>query len=130
MKHAPMIARSLIALLFVVAGVQKLMNFTATSGFISSLGLPMAGLVTIVVIFIEIAIAASFAYGYKTCMSGWTLIAFTALATIFVHRNFAVGDNMIMALKNVAIIGGIWCGIQACTCGVCPASKGKHGHSA
>lgn len=128
MKYAPMISRSLIALLFVVAGYQKLMGFKGASQFIASLGIPMAAAVTAIVIFIEIVVALLYAYGYRICITGWTLIIFTALTTIVVHRNFAMGDNMIMALKNVAIIGGILATTLSCVCGVCPPSKEKHTH--
>ena len=126
MKYAPMISRSLLALLFVVAGYQKLTHFGPTSQFIASLGVPMAVVATAVVIFIELAVALAFAYGYRVCITGWTLIAFTALVTIIVHRDFSAGDNMIMALKNVAIIGGILGIVTGCDCGKCPVSKGKH----
>lgn len=122
-KYALKISRSLIALLFVVAGVQKLMNFAVTSSFIASLGIPIAPGVTAIVIFIEIVVALMFAHGYKVCINGWILIAFTALVTIIVHHDFAVGSNLVMTFKNIAIIGGILAAIQACTCGTCPPSR-------
>lgn len=112
MKHYGMIARSLIALLFVVAGVQKAMDFTNTTMGIQSLGLPAAALVTALVIFVEVVVAALFAWGYKVKETGWTLVAFTALATLLVHRDIGVGMNMVMALKNIAIIGGIMLAIK------------------
>lgn len=101
------IARSLIALLFVVAGVQKLMNFAGSVTYVGALGVPFATLATAVVIFIEIVVAAAFAYGYKVRETGYVLMAFVALTIVIAHRDFSAGDNMIMALKNVAIIGGI-----------------------
>jgi putative oxidoreductase len=101
------IARALIALLFVVAGIQKLMNFSGTAGYIGSFNIPMATLVTAIVIFIEIAVALAFAFGYKVRETGYILMAFTALTILVVHRNFSQGDNLVMALKNVAIIGGL-----------------------
>jgi putative oxidoreductase len=111
-KHYATISRSLIALLFVVAGVQKLMNFESTAGYVASLGVPAATFATLLVIIIEIPVALAFAYGYKVKEAGWTLVAFTALATILAHRDFAAGANMIMALKNVGIIGGIMLAIR------------------
>ncbi len=129
MKYLPLVSRSLIALLFVIAGVQKLMNFGATSENIASLGLPAAGLVTLLVIIIEIPVAVAFAYGYKKCATGGTLIAFTVLATLLVHRDWSNSLNMIMSLKNLAVIGGILAVIGGCDCGKCPVSKhnGHHG---
>lgn len=106
------IARSLIALLFVVAGVQKLMDFAMISGYIGSLGVPLPAVAALLVIIIEIPVALAFAYGYKVKETGWILVAFTALATLLAHRDFAVEPNMIMALKNIAIIGGIMLAIR------------------
>lgn len=112
MMHYGTIARSLIALLFVVAGVQKLMGFEGTAGYIASFGLPMPMIVALLVILIEVPVALAFAYGYKIKETGYILIAFTALATLVAHRDFAQGANMVMALKNVAIIGGIMLAIK------------------
>lgn len=111
-----LISRSLIAFLFVVAGYQKLVQFAGISGFLGSLGFPMPAVVTAIVIFIEIVVAIAYAWGYRVCLTGGILIAFTALATILVHRDIAVGDNMVMALKNIAIIGGLLATIDACNC--------------
>lgn len=119
-----LISRSLIALLFVVAGVQKLMNFSAIAGYVGSLGVPLPALATALVIFIEIPVALSFAWGYKTRKAGNILIAFIVLATLLVHKDF-FGNDMIMVLKNLAIIGGIM-SIMKCSCdGKCGCSCGS-----
>ncbi len=127
-----LISRSLIALLFVVAGVQKLMNFTETSASIASFNIPLAPLVTLIVIAIEIPVALAFAWGYRTCLMGLILIGFTALVTLVVHGNISQGMNLVMALKNIAIIGGIVLAITTCECanGKCLAGKMRKGHNA
>lgn len=107
MKYTPTLSRVLIALLFVVAGYQKLTSFAGTSAYINSLGVPAATLVTALVIIIEVVVALAFAYGYKIRETAWILMTFTALATVLVHHDFSVGANMVMALKNIAIIGGL-----------------------
>lgn len=118
------VSRALIALLFVVAGVQKIMQFSGTSGFIGSLGVPMPVIATALVIIIEVVVALMFVFCRKSlCMSGSVLIAFTILATLLVHRDFAVGQHMTMALKNIAIIGGIMLAMTGCGCGKCPMGK-------
>ncbi len=123
-----LIARCLIALLFVVAGVGKLMTFTKTAADLAAIGVPLATLVTIIVIIIEIPVALLFAYGYRVCATGMTLIGFTLLTTLVVHRDITAGMNLIMALKNLAIMGGILAVITGCDCGKCPAiMKGKKG---
>ena len=117
-----LISRSLIALLFVVAGLQKVMNFADTTKSVASLDIPLAPLVTLLVIIIEIPIALAFAWGYRTCLMGLILVAFTALVTVMVHGQISQGSNLVMALKNIAIIGGILGFVSMCNCGKCPAS--------
>ncbi len=122
-----LVSRSLIALLFVVAGYQKLTNFTSTVEGITQMGLPFASLVTILVIIIEIPVALLFAYGYKTRKAGYTLIAFTVLTILLVHKDVSIPINVIMILKNIAIIGGIMAAIE-CTCGECVVHTKKPAH--
>jgi putative oxidoreductase len=120
-------SRILIALLFVIAGLQKLMNLSAISTTMTQLGVPLAPLATLIVIIIEIPVAISFAYGYRTKMAGYVLIGFTILATILVHRDFSQGINLVMALKNIAIIGGIMSAI-GCACEDCTVHPKKKKH--
>lgn len=110
MKYYGTIARSLIALLFVVAGVQKLRDLDATAAFIGTLGLPAPMLVTILVVIIEVVVAALFAYGYRVRQMGYILMAYTALTILLVHRDIAQSANLVSALKNLAIIGGLMLG--------------------
>lgn len=122
------VARSLIAILFVYAGIGKIMSFTQTSGYIGSLGVPLPVLATIIVILIEIPVALMFAYGYKVKQNGYAMIAFTILATLLVHNKISDQMQLIMALKNVAIVGGILACIS-CACEDCVVHSKKH-HSA
>lgn len=99
-------ARSLIALMFIVAGIQKLQNFSGFAGGLGAegLGLPMPSIIAALVIFIEIVVAAAFAYGYKVREAGYVLIGFVLLTVLLVHNNMA---QLGAALKNLAIVGGI-----------------------
>lgn len=111
MKYYGTIARSLIALLFVVAGVQKLMGFAGTVGYFGSLGIPMPTIAAVIVIFVEIVVALAFAYGYKVREAGYTLMTLVALTILIAHRDFSQAGQMMAALKNLAIIGGIMLGV-------------------
>lgn len=115
----PLISRILIALVFVVAGVQKVTGFAGVVAFTDSLGVPFPVFAVLVSIAIEIPIALAYAWGYRVCVTGGLLVAYTVIVTILVHRDFNTGVNMIMALKNVAIIGGILATTGTCSCGRC-----------
>ena len=119
-----LISRVLIALLFVIAGVGKIMGFSGMVGYIGSLGVPFPAIATILVIIVEVPVALAFAWGYRVRQMGWILIGFTILATLLVHRNVGDQTQMIMALKNIAIIGGILAAIKcACGCDACKDCK-------
>lgn len=120
-----LVSRSLIALLFVVAGLQKLMDFKNASSYIGSLGVPMATIVTVIVIFIEVVVALAFAWGYKAKHAGYILIAFTVLTILLVHNDFKNQMNLVMALKNLSIIGGILAAL-CCYCDDCTVHSKKH----
>lgn len=121
-----LVSRCLIALLFVVAGVNKIMGFQNMVGYFGSLGIPLPALATIIVILIEIPVALMFAYGYKVKETGYTLIAFTLLTILIGHRNI-FGADMVMALKNLAIMGGILAAI-GCSCLDCAVHNKRHPH--
>lgn len=125
MKYLPVVSRSLIALLFVVAGIQKLMSFTMTVGYVDSLGVPLATVATALVILIEVPIALLFAFGYKKCLTGSILAGFVLITTLLAHNDWSNSVNMIMTLKNIAIIGGILAIIGTCDCEKCPTNEEK-----
>lgn len=119
-QYIPIISRSLIALLFIVDGFMKLYNMGATLSAINSPGITFATLFSIILTAIELTAAGFFVSGYKICTSGTVLIGFTFLATLFSLGSLTNGDNMIIALQNLAIMGGILYLSQACACGSCP----------
>ncbi len=123
-----LISRSLIALLFVVAGIQKIMHFSGDVGAVATVrafGVPFAPLATLIVIIIEVPIALAFAWGYKVRQTGYALIGFTVLATLVVHHNISAPLNAMNALKNLAIIGGLMSAIS-CFCDDCTVHTKKH----
>ncbi len=137
--------RSLIALLFVLAGLSKLGAFGGGTpaemfrGFYTSLPMVMkflplsfAPTVGLAVVAIEIPIALLYALGYKKNWTGGTLVLFTVLVTIFYHNpwfgpRFDFGQ-FINALKNIAIIGGLLATMD-CVCATCKVKcEHKKGH--
>ena len=121
----PLVSRILIALLFVIAGVQKITGFAGTVLFVGSLGVPFPVVVTVLSILIELPVAIAYAWGYRVCYTGGILAAYTFLTIVLVHRDIGAGINLIMALKNLAIIGGILATTGSCSCGRCSALNSK-----
>ena len=102
---AAVIGRILLALIFIQSGIGKLMHVGATETMITGVGLP-GGLAIPVGIF-ELVAGLCLAFGLMTRLVAILLAGFIALATIFYHTNFVDPIQLAMALKNLAMIGGM-----------------------
>lgn len=104
-KIAAIIGRFLIAIIFIVSGASKLMDVSATETLIVAAGLP-AGLAIPTGLF-ELITGLCLAAGFMVRLVSVLLIGFVALTILFFHRQFTDPMQQIMALKNVAIMGGL-----------------------
>jgi putative oxidoreductase len=102
---AAIIGRILLAIIFIVSGVTKLMTVGATESMITGAGLP-SGLAVPTGVF-ELIAGVLLAIGLMTRLAAILLAGFTLLATVFFHTNFADPMQSAMALKNLAITGGL-----------------------
>ncbi len=103
---AAAIGRILIAVLFVFSGAGKLMNIAGTGDSIEAMT-PFPGSLAIAIGIFEVAAGLLLASGFMTRLAAATLIVFTALATLFFHREITEVAQQQAALKNLAIIGGL-----------------------
>lgn len=104
-KIAAIIGRFLIAIIFIVSGASKLMDVSATETLIVATGLP-AGLAIPTGLF-ELIAGLCLAAGFMVRLVSLLLIAFVALTILFFHRQLTDPMQQIMALKNIAIMGGL-----------------------
>lgn len=102
----PLVGRVLIGLLF-LAGAMKFMNIAGTTGYIESVGLPMASVLFWLSTLLEVGAAIALIIGFKTRLAAWALFVYTGLTIVFFHNNLAEQMQMTMALKNLAIMGGL-----------------------
>ena len=106
-----LVARVLIALLFLPAGISKLMGFSGTVGYIASTGLPLPELGAVIAIVVEIGGALALVAGYQTRLVAVVMAVFTLAAGVIFHNFWAVPAaqlmvQQIMFFKNLAIVGG------------------------
>jgi putative oxidoreductase len=102
---APLVARILIGLLFIVAGAGKLGDVAGFTGYLTSGGLP-AFLAWPAILF-EIILGLALIAGFQTRLFALLGAGFCVVAGFLYH--FAPADQMQMAmfLKNLAIAGGL-----------------------
>jgi putative oxidoreductase len=108
-----LIGRVLLALIFLVAGVRKILAVAGTTGYLTKLGFPMPEVMVWVAIVIELGGAALLILGWQTRRAAWLLMLFVAIATAMAHRFWEFDaaqyvNQMNHFLKNVAIIGGLF----------------------
>ncbi|OON60624.1 LysR family transcriptional regulator [Massilia sp. KIM] len=103
----PAIGRILMATIFVVSGVGKLMAPAATIGYIASSGLPFATLGLAVAVAIEVGGGAMLALGLKTRLVAGVLAAFSVVTAFAFHHAIADQNQLIHLLKNITMAGGL-----------------------
>ena len=101
------IGRIFLAVLFLLRGVGKIGEPAATQGYIASAGLPAPLLGYLIAILVEVGGGLLLIVGYQTRIVALVLAAFTAVAAVAFHHNFADQNQMIHFLKNIAVVGGL-----------------------
>lgn len=106
-----LLGRILLAVLFIMSGLNKITGFEGTVGYIASKGLPLAPLGAVIAIVCEFGGGLLVLVGLQTRLAALVLAVFTIAAGVFFHNYWAVpADQMqnvfIHFWKNVSIAGG------------------------
>jgi putative oxidoreductase len=107
-----LIARILMAMLFLLSGITKIADFAGTVGYISSKGLPLPQFVAVIAIVVELGGSLVLLAGFKTRMVTFVMALFTLVASVLFHNFWSLPAdqvlvNQIMFLKNLSITGGL-----------------------
>ncbi|MBL8329717.1 MAG: DoxX family protein [Rubrivivax sp.] len=107
-----LIARVLLALMFVMAGVSKLGNLAGTAGYIASQGLPAPQLLALATGLFEVTAGLLLAIGWQARWAAAALAAFTLVASVIFHAFWALPAEQqmvqqLMFMKNLSITGGL-----------------------
>lgn len=103
-----LVARLLLAALFILAGINKIGGMEGTVGYISSVGLPLPEVVYFGTVALEIGGGLLLAAGFKARQISLVLGVFTVLTAVIFHNDFSQQIEMTMFLKNLAIAGGMF----------------------
>ncbi|MBO6527578.1 DoxX family protein [Erythrobacter sp.] len=103
---AALVGRILLGALFVFAGFGKVMDTAGTAAYMEAES-PFPGSMALAVGVFEIVAGLVLASGYMTRIASLALVVFTALATLFFHEQVTDQVQAAMALKNLAIMGGL-----------------------
>lgn len=104
--------RLLLASLFVISGIFKIIGFAGTVGYMSSLGVPFATLAVIATIFVEVGAGLALLSNRLARPAALLIAFFTVIATLTAHRFWsadpaAMQGQLTQFLKNIALIGSL-----------------------
>jgi putative oxidoreductase len=107
-----LLARILLAAMFVYAGYGKIGGFEGTAGYIASKGLPLPQLAAAGTIVLEIVAGVMLVLGWKARWAALALAVFTVAATLIFHAFWDVPaeqfrTQQLFFLKNMATVGGL-----------------------
>ncbi|MGT2458958.1 DoxX family protein [Cupriavidus basilensis] len=103
----PLIGRTLIATIFLVSGLGKLMAPGATIAYIGSLGLPVPLLGYLGALVLELAGSVLLIAGYRTRLTAALLAAYAVVTALIFHHALGDQNQMLHFLKNLAMAGGL-----------------------
>jgi putative oxidoreductase len=107
-----LVARVLLALMFLLAGISKFAGLEGTAGYIASKGLPAAQLLAVGTAALEVVAAVLIIVGWQARWAALALAAFTLLASVLFHNYWAMPAEQqmlqqLMFMKNIAVVGGL-----------------------
>jgi putative oxidoreductase len=109
MKHfqdlAAPVGRILLALMFVLAGLNKISGYSGMQGYMDSMGVP--GALLPLVIALEVIGGLILMLGWHTRLTAFLLSGFTILATLIFHSNLGDQTQMLFFMKNLSVAGGL-----------------------
>ena len=97
--------RILLALMFLIAGINKISGYAGMQGYMESMGVP--GALLPLVIALEVLGGITLMLGWHTRVTAFLLAGFTLLATLIFHSNLGDQTQMLFFLKNLSITGGL-----------------------
>ncbi|MCR5867144.1 DoxX family protein [Aquincola sp. J276] len=103
----PLVARLLVAAIFLVSGFGKLMAPGGTIGYIASVGLPLPELAYAGALIAELGGGLLLVLGYRTRWVAAALAAFSVVSALLFHSALADQNQMFHFLKNLAMAGGL-----------------------
>jgi len=106
-----LVARILLALLFLTFGWSKLTNYAGTVAYMTKTGLPLPSIAAIVAVIVELGGAIAIILGLWTRLVAVVVALYTVASAFIGHPYWTMTGadaygNMINFYKNVCIMGG------------------------
>lgn len=111
-RYAPLIGRSLLALLFILSGYGKIGGFAQTAAAMASKGLPMAEVLLALSILAELGGGLMILLGWQARWAALALFLWLIPVTVVFHNYWGVEAAQMRNqfnhfMKNLSIMGGM-----------------------
>ena len=103
---ALLLARILIAILFLIASYNKFKGLGGWTAYFTKLGVPGASIMAPLAAAFELVAGLLLLVGFKTRLVALAIGVFVIIAALLAQTNFADGNQLNHFLKNFAIVGG------------------------
>ena len=104
---AALAGRFLIAVIFLLSGIDKFTHYARTLGYIKSAGLPFPEFLVVASAVLETVAALAIIAGWKTRWAAVALLLWMIPVTLVFHNPGGGMEQMAHFMKNVAIEGGL-----------------------
>jgi putative oxidoreductase len=98
-----LVARILMAYIFIVAGWGKISGYAATAGYMESMGVPAALLP--LTILVELGGGLALLFGFQARLAALGLAVFSLITAFIFH---GAAEDAINLMKNLAMSGGLF----------------------
>lgn len=96
--------RILMALIFVLAGLNKIGAIEGTQGYMEAMGVP--GILIYPTILFEVGAGLAIIIGYQTRLVALALAGFCIVTAVLFHNNLGDQTQFVLFMKNFAMAGG------------------------
>jgi putative oxidoreductase len=111
-QFGPLVGRILISMVFLLSGLGKIGGFAGTAGWMTSKGVPMAEVLLVITMVIEIGASAMIIGGFKARFGAAALFLWMIPVTFVFHNFWSMPAaeqqiQMIMFMKNLGLMGAM-----------------------
>lgn len=108
----PVVGRCLVAVIFLISGIGKIVGYSGTAGYMASKGLPMVDLLLVATIIVEVGGSLMIIVGWKARLAAIIMFLWLIPVTLVFHNFWVLPPEQqmiqqIMFLKNLSIMGAM-----------------------
>lgn len=106
-KYGPLLGRSLLAMIFIIAGYNKMIGFEETAGYMAGKGIPFTEVLLVLTIIIELGGGFLILVGFHARWAAMVIFLFLIPVTVIFHPVWSDSGQFNSFFKNLAIMGGM-----------------------